>query len=247
MQSNSGMEPVVRINLWSGPRNISTAMMYSFAQRNDTLVVDEPLYPHYLCVSGAAHPGREEVLAAQENNGQKVVEWMMSHAFEKPVVFFKQMTHHLLDLPLEFLADCRNIILIRNPKDVLISYAKVIAEPELAGIGIKQSYDLLQFLQEKKFHGVVVDSADVLKNPETLLKKLCENLGIRFQPTMLHWQVGPRPEDGVWAKHWYSNVHQSTGFAPWTGEEKILPEQLKKIYEEAKPFYDSLREQALKS
>lgn len=141
---------MLRINLLSGPRNISTALMYSFAQRSDTQVVDEPLYAHYLRVSGALHPGRNEVLAAQENDGRKVLEWMMSDSFDKPVIFFKQMTHHLVNLPLHFLSRCKNILLIRDPVDVLISYAKVIEHPSLADIGIKQSYELFQFLQQNQ-------------------------------------------------------------------------------------------------
>ena len=192
---------MLRINLLSGPRNISTALMYSFAQRSDTQVVDEPLYAHYLRVSGALHPGRNEVLAAQENDGRKVLEWMMSDSFDKPVIFFKQMTHHLVNLPLHFLSRCKNILLIRDPVDVLISYAKVIEHPSLADIGIKQSYELFQFLQQNQQQATVLDSAFVLKNPETVLKKLCEELGLEFQPSMLHWKAGARAEDGVWAKY----------------------------------------------
>ena len=238
---------MLRINLLSGPRNISTALMYSFAQRSDTQVVDEPLYAHYLRVSGALHPGRNEVLAAQENDGRKVLEWMMSDSFDKPVIFFKQMTHHLVNLPLHFLSRCKNILLIRDPVDVLISYAKVIEHPSLADIGIKQSYELFQFLQQNQQQATVLDSALVLKNPETALKKLCEELGLEVQPSMLHWKAGARAEDGVWAKYWYGNVHQSTGFAPFEKTQSTLPNKLKAVYEEAKPFYDFLYLHSLKA
>lgn len=239
------MNDAIRINLCSGPRNISTAMMYSFAQRDDTIVVDEPLYAHYLQVSGAEHPGRGEVLAAQENHGMKVIEWMVNHSFDKPIVFFKQMTHHLVNLPLDFLSDCKNILLIRDPKDVLISYSKVIDQPTLTDIGIKQNYDLFKYLEEKNIHHVVVDSRDILAQPEVMLKKICASLGIIFQPAMLEWKAGSRKEDGVWAKYWYKNVHESTGFAPFERAEKELPGRLRNIYEEAKPFYDSLYHQRL--
>ncbi|MFI5135317.1 MAG: hypothetical protein ACHQD9_05655 [Chitinophagales bacterium] len=238
---------MIRINLWSGPRNISTAMMYSFEQRNDAQVVDEPLYAHYLYVSRAPHPGREEVLASQENDGRKVIEKILSDDWKMPVVFFKQMTHHLVNLPLDFLSQTKNILLIRNPKDVLISYSKVIENPVLFDIGIKQSYDLWRFLEAKNFHRIIVDANEVLKNPEAMLMKLCKNLGIEFQSAMLHWEAGARKEDGVWAKYWYQNVHQSTGFAPFEKEEKKLPERMMKIYEKAKPFYDFLFEKSLKA
>lgn len=240
------MKRLTRINLWSGPRNISTAIMYSFAQRNDALVIDEPLYAHYLRTTGAQHPGRDEVLQSQENDGIKVIKWMMSDEFEKPVVFFKQMTHHLTVLSLDFLSQCKNILLIRDPKDVLISYSKVIDHPSLTDIGIKQSCELFTFLQLKKYHCVVVDSNELLRNPEAILALLCNALEIDFQPTMLHWRAGAKKEDGVWAKFWYKNVHQSTGFAPVEREEKKLPDHLTKVYEEAKPFYDFLYERSMK-
>jgi hypothetical protein len=221
--------------------------MYSFAQRTDTQVVDEPLYAHYLRKSGAQHPGRDEVLASQENDGRKVLEWMMRDSFDKPVIFFKQMTHHLVNLPLHFLSRCKNMLLIRNPMDVLISYAKVIEHPSLADIGIKQSYELFQFLQQNQQQATVLDSAFVLKNPEVALKKLCEELGLEFQPSMLHWKAGAREEDGVWAKYWYGNVHQSTGFTPFEKTQSTLPGKLKPVYEEAKPFYDFLYLHSLKA
>jgi hypothetical protein len=209
--------------------------------------VDEPLYAHYLRATNTQHPGKEEVLNSQENDGRKVIEWMMSDAFEKSVVFFKQMTHHLVNLPLDFLAGCKNILLIRNPKEVLISYSKVIEYPSLADIGIKQTFDLLKFLEENKFHFVILDSSELLKNPELILKTLCENLEIEFQSSMLSWEAGARKEDGVWAKYWYKNVHESTGFAPFEKEQKNLPEKLMSLYFEAKPFYDFLYDRSIKS
>ena len=237
---------VNRIHLWSGPRNISTAMMYSFAQRSDTQVVDEPLYAHYLRETGLQHPGREEVLASQENDGQRVVEWMMSASFTKPVVFFKQMTHHLINLPFDFLASCKNILLIRDPKDVLISYSKVIEHPALTDIGIRQSYELFQFLQSRQYHAIVLDADEVLHNAEAMMKVLCGALGIAFQPAMLRWQPGARPEDGVWAKYWYSKVHQSTGLTRFEKTETELPLGLKAVRAEAMPYYRFLYDHSIK-
>jgi hypothetical protein len=240
------MNDVVRINLWSGPRNISTALMYSFAQRNDTKVVDEPLYAHYLKTTNTNHPGKEEVLASQEHDGNKVISEIILGDCDKPILFCKQMTHHLVSIPLTFLSQTKNILLIRNPKDVLISYSKVIEQPALEDIGIKQNYDLYLYLREKKFHALILDSDEVLKNPERTLTAVCENIGISFQQNMLHWKSGARKEDGAWAKYWYKNVHESTGFAPYKNKETALPEHLKSVYEEAKPFYDFLYGERLK-
>jgi hypothetical protein len=219
--------------------------MYSFAQRSDTCVVDEPLYAHYLRASGLPHPGREEVLASQENDGSKVIEWMMKNDFHQPVVFFKQMTHHLVDLSLDFLSGCKNILLIRDPREVLISYSKVIEQPTLDDIGIRQSFELYRFLSQRNFHFTVIDSSSVLKNPGEGLKKLCSHLGLPFQSGMLAWKAGARNEDGVWAKYWYQNVHRSTGFVPLEVEEKFLPENLIAVYEEAKPYFQRLSSHVL--
>lgn len=240
------MQPVKRINLWSGPRNISTAMMYSFAQRNDTVVIDEPLYAHFLNETGLNHPGREEVLASQEQDGRKVISNVMLGNCDHPILFFKQMTHHLLNLELDFLSETFNILLIRDPKQVLISYAKVITQPSLNDIGIRQSYELDQFLSGRNYHRLIIDASDVVRNPGKMLTAMCENLGIGFQPSMLQWKAGARPEDGVWAKYWYKNVHQSTGFTPFEEAAQELSPDLQEIYEQAKPYYDFLSERSLK-
>lgn len=239
------MKEVKCIQLWSGPRNISTAMMYSFAQRNDTQVVDEPLYAHYLRVTGLQHPGREEILQSQEQDGNKVLDEIISGAYEKPILFCKQMTHHLVNIDLEFLSDTINVLLIRNPKDVLISYANVIEQPSLSDIGIQQSCELYEFLQSKNYHSLIVDAAELLKDPERQLTALCNNAGIGFQPAMLSWKAGARKEDGIWAKHWYNNVHRSTGFTPFEKEDRELPIHLEKIYADAKPYYDFLYQKSL--
>lgn len=239
------MKEVKHIQLWSGPRNISTAMMYSFAQRNDTLVVDEPLYAHYLKVTGLNHPGRESVLQSQEHDGNKVMEKIISDEREQRVLFCKQMTHHLINVGLDFLSKTFNLLLIRDPKEVLLSYSKVIEQPALSDIGIQQNHDLFHFLVSKNYHCLIVDAKRVLKDPGQQLAAICENAGLGFQPAMLRWIAGARPEDGVWAKYWYKNVHQSTGFAPFEEQEQSLPAHLEKIYEEAKPYYDFLHEYAL--
>lgn len=235
------------IQLWSGPRNISTAFMYSFAQRNDTQVLDEPLYAHYLVKTGIEHPGRNEVLQSQENDGHEVMKKIISDSWIKPVLFCKQMTHHLIDIDLTFLKNSFHLLLIRNPKQVLISYSKVIAQPQLSDIGIKQNFDLYHYLKENNFHYLVIDSNELLKNPEQMLRVICNKTGIEFQPAMLKWEAGPKKEDGVWAKYWYENVHRSTGFEPFKEKETEMPLHLEKIYLDSKPYYDFLYSHSLKA
>jgi hypothetical protein len=237
---------VNRICLWSGPRNISTALMYSFAQRDDTFVIDEPLYAHYLKTTGLNHPGREEVLLSQENDGMKVMQHITEDAFEKPVLFCKQMTHHFINLPLDFLSKTKNILLIRDPAHVLTSYAKVVEHPSLDDIGIRQSYEMFEALQRKNFHCVVIEAELLLTDPEGMLKQLCNAVEISFQPAMLQWKGGPIPEDGVWAKYWYGNVHRSTGFSPFPKEKEEMKNSLEPIYKEAKPYYDFLVSHSLR-
>lgn len=234
-----------RINLWSGPRNISTALMYSFAQREDTRVLDEPLYAFYLAETGLQHPGRKEILASQSNNGQEIIDRVILRDYAEEVVFFKQMTHHLLNLDRSFLNSCKNIILIRHPKLVLQSYAKVIANPSVEDIGIVQSFRLVEEFQNSTTKPIIIDSDGLLQNPADSLAKLCEALQIPYDEKMLNWNPGPRIEDGVWASYWYSAVHNSRGFHPAKSLDFELPENLHPILNEALPFYDSLKEIAL--
>lgn len=238
-----------RINAWSSPRNISTALMYAFAQRSDTTVVDEPLYAHYLSqdIERAAHPGAEEVLQSQERAGSKVVQEILLGQYRTPVVFFKQMTHHLVNLDLSFLEQCDNILLIRPPRAIIHSYTKVVEKPRMVDVGVKQQYELYQKLKQEGRRPTVVDCDELLKSPSAVLQQLCAYLGLAFEPGMLHWPAGSRPEDGVWAKHWYRNVHQSTGFNPYQDRAYPLPPEAEPLAESCQPYYDQLRSVALKA
>ncbi|MBK8847622.1 MAG: HAD family hydrolase [Bacteroidetes bacterium] len=200
-----------KINMWSGPRNISTALMYSFAQRTDTLVVDEPLYAFYLHTTGLQHPGCEEVLKSQSTDGNQVVDQILHPASDKPYVIFKQMSHHLLHLDLSFLLSCKNFLLLRHPARVINSYIKNIANVSEDDLGFNSLVKIFDYLKENKQPLITIDSDTLIKNPEQALTILCNKLQIPFDKNMLHWKAGTRPEDGVWAKHWYENVHQSTG------------------------------------
>lgn len=159
---------------------------------------------------------------------------------EKPVVFFKQMTHHLVNLDLSFLDDTVNIILTRDPAEMLPSYAKQVKNPSMRDVGYAQHLELLQYLQERGRDPVVLIAKSVLIDPGQSLQKLCETIGIPFDKAMLSWEKGPRPEDGIWAKHWYHNVHQSTGFQPWRPKTEPFPEELKPLLNECRPVYEKL-------
>lgn len=231
-----------RICLWSGPRNISTALMYSFAQRKDTQVFDEPLYAHYLSKTEARnyHPGAEEVIAAQENDGEKVVRKLILGKHDSAIVFFKMMTHHLHQLDRSFLAKTRNVILIRDPKEMLVSYVNQVAAPTLADVGYRANAELYDELRKIGKAPVVLDARQTLLNPGKVLAELCNAIGIEFDERMLKWQPGARPEDGVWAKYWYQNVHESSGFQPYQPKKKPLPKHLNTLLEECQPYYDKL-------
>ncbi len=248
---NSGVKKskntVRRINFFSSPRNISTALMYSFAQHPEVAVVDEPLYAHYLLhqTTAAEHPGREAILASQENDGAKVVTALLHEDYGKPNVVFKQMTHHLVQLDLGFLYQMQNVLLIRDPRAILSSYGKVVAEVSAEDVGIEQQHELYHALQAAGQLTAVVDSARLLQDPAGVLARLCAAIGIAYTPAMLQWSAGPRPEDGVWAPYWYANVHASTGFQPYVPKDYALPPHLEEIAETCQPLYATLLEAAL--
>ena len=232
---------MIRINLISGPRNISTALLYSFAQRPDCTVVDEPLYAHYLRLSGVEHPGREEILASQEQQGEKVVENVILGPYPTPVVFLKNMAHHLQELQPDFLLQMRNLFLIRHPRQIIASYAAVRPVVTLADIGLDRQWALYQWLLEQGRRPVVLDSNDLLADPPARLPRLCAALGLRWEPAMLQWPAGPRPEDGVWAPYWYNNVHRSTGFRKPSGPERPFPEKFQEVLDQAMILYHHLK------
>ena len=235
-----------RINLWSGPRNISTATMYAFAQRVDTRVFDEPLYAHYLNKTSADkyHPGAEEILANMENDGSKVVKMMLGD-HDRPIVFFKQMTHHLVALDWFFIDEMTNLILTRDPREMLPSYAQQVKTPSMIDVGYAAHLELINYLQKIGQEIIVLDAKKVLENPEDIFNRLSEKINIPFDPAMLSWPAGPRPEDGVWAKHWYKNVHKSTGFGKYKKKTDPFPEKLKPLLAQCQPIYEQLQDWVL--
>lgn len=235
-----------RVCLWSGPRNISTTLMYSFAQRTDTKVFDEPLYAHYLSNSNAQnyHPGAKEILETMENDGKKVIEMMMGK-HKKSIIFFKNMTHHLLNLDRNFMKNCIHIILTRDPLEMLPSFDKVIHNPSMEDVGYALHTELLEYFQQSNITPIILDAKKVLLNPEKILKQLCNTIEISFDKKMLHWKTGARPEDGIWAQYWYSNIHKSTGFIPYKSKTDSFPEHLKPLLNECLVHYKKLNSLSL--
>ena len=219
--------------------------MYSFAERPDTRVVDEPLYGHYLQVSGADHPGRQEVMAAVECDGERVVREVILGPCDRPVLFCKQMAHHLVALDPGFLAQTNNVLLIRDPAEVLRSLRHQLSAPRLSDTGIAVQSALFEELRRAGAGPPVVDSRELLLDPPGVLDRLCRRLGIEPDSRMLSWPAGGRPEDGVWAPYWYANVHRSTGFAPYRPKTGEFPERLRPVLEEARPHYETLLAHAL--
>ena len=234
------------INLISGPRNLSTALMYSFAQREDTTVLDEPFYGYYLKNAPLEneHPSQKEVLQTMELNEEKVIEGINELSLKKQV-FVKGMAHHYLTDSPEFILNWENVILIRHPKKLIASFSKVIHTPTLNDIGIKKASELFLFLKKKGKTPIVIDSDELLKNPEIYLKKLCDLLQIPFSVKMLRWKKGGIPEDGIWAKHWYGNVHNSEGFAVQKSSSQPLPERLEPLLKDVLPYYETLKNNIL--
>lgn len=234
-----------RINLWSGPRNVSTAMMYAWRQRADTTVVDEPLYAHALATTGRIHPGRDEVLAAQDNDGRAVVDEVILGSYETPIVFFKQMAKHLVGLDRSFLGRCRNVLLVREPNDMLTSFQKQVPDTTIDDTGYVELVEILDATIAAGEQPIVLDSQHLLQDPERVLGELCRLVGVAFDPAMLSWPAGPKPEDGVWAPYWYDSVHRSTGWGPWQPkDERVLP-ALEPVLAEARDLYARLLPHAI--
>ena len=236
---------MICINSIATPRNISTALMYSFAQRPDTHVVDEPFYACYLVKTGVQHPGRPDIIASQPNEPAGVIEHIMTR--DAAVVYIKNMAHHLRYVALERILDWRPVFLIRHPRLLISSFSKVIDNPTMGDIGSADQAAQFRYFVSRGLNPVVIDSTELLSNPEFVLGELCSRLGIPFYGEMLRWKAGPRPEDGVWARYWYESVHRSTEFVRSSGEKSELPEHCLPLYRAAMPNYDYLFSHAIKA
>lgn len=226
--------------MWSGPRNVSTALMYSFRQRSDTTVVDEPLYGHYLRVSGADHPAAREVMSDMDCNGDRVINTLLEQSRQGPRLFLKQMAHHLCDMDRAFLGRTRNLLLIRDPEQMLPSLCRQIPEPTLRDTGLALQWELLQELQSLGQSPLVIDARDLLLDPRSVLHKVCDFLDMKFEGAMLEWPAGAKPEDGIWAPHWYHRVHETTGFTAYRHKDAPVADALKPLLEQSSVYYQKL-------
>ncbi len=234
---------VLRIAAWSGPRNISTAMMRAWENRPDTVVVDEPFYASYLARTGLAHPGREQVLASQPQDWREVVESLLAAPPESASICYqKHMAHHVFpDMHGSWLDSLAHIFLIREPASMIVSLDKVTPDPRIEDTGLPQQLAIFESTCERLGRAPpVLCSADVLHSPAVMLGKLCAVLGIDFLPQMLAWPQGPRASDGVWAPHWYDKVWQSTGFEAPAASPVDFPARLGRLLDSCQPIYEKL-------
>ena len=233
----------IRIAMWSGPRNISTAMMRAFENRGDCAVVDEPFYAHYLAQTGLDHPGREEVIAAGETDWRRVVDALTGPVpGDQPVFYQKHMTHHMLPgFGLDWMRSCENAFLIRDPREVLASYLKSRPHATAEDIGVLQEAGLYEEIAQRTGKDPpVIDADEFLKAPEAHLRALCTLLQIPFTPRMLHWPAGPRASDGVWAPYWYDAVLKSTGFEPFRERDHFVADAHRPVIDRCMPLYEEL-------
>jgi hypothetical protein len=243
----------LRVAMWSGPRNISTAMMRAWENRGDCAVSDEPLYAAYLATTGIDHPMRDEVIAAGDTDANRVIHTLLGPVPDaQPIWYQKHMTHHLLPGMLAqesgraWISELTNVLLIRDPREVVASYLKARATVTPEDIGLPQQMELFEKLDAAGNPPPIIDAGDFLRAPEAHLRALCKLLRIDFTERMLHWPSGPRDSDGVWAPHWYAQVWKSTGFDPWLPRETQLSGEGARVADACMPLYRFLHERRLR-
>jgi hypothetical protein len=242
------MQAPVHIAMWSGPRNISTAMMRAWGNRRDTFVVDEPFYAFYLKKTGADHPGAEEVIAAAATDWREIVANVTGPTPNGARIFYqKQMTHHLLpEVSRDWLREVTNCFLIRDPAEVIASYIKKNREPTMEDVGFGQQAEIFDFVcRQTGAVPPVIDADDVLSDPGPILRLLCDAVGVEFTDAMLSWPPGRRETDGIWAKYWYAEVERSTAFAPYRERNINLPKSLEDVHDRCRECYDRLYQHRL--
>jgi hypothetical protein len=237
-----------RIAMWSGPRNISTAMMRSFGSRDDTVVVDEPFYAYYLTQRDVDHPGTDEVIEHHETDPDRIIERLTGPLPDGTSVFYqKHMAHHMIpELDRDWINEVTSCFLIREPREMLTSLIEHMPDPELKDTGLPQQLELFRQVRDrtgKTPH--VLRAQDVLENPREMLATLCDRVGIPFDEDQLSWEPGLRETDGVWAKHWYDSVKGSTGFKPYTPKDEEVPDRHRDLLAACNECYYTLYEQRM--
>ena len=234
------LRPPIRIAMWSGPRNISTAMMRAWENRADAAVVDEPLYAFYLARTGVGHPGADEIIATYPTDWRTVVKALCGPVpGGRPIWYQKHMTHHVLpEVDLAWLETLSNCFLIRSPAEMIASYIKVRPDPTLADFGLVEQRRIFDYVRLTTGHvPPVLDARLVLEDPARMLSLLCERVGVPFDRRMLAWPAGKRATDGIWATHWYADVERSTDFRPYRPKPVELPERLQPLLDECNELY----------
>jgi hypothetical protein len=229
--------------MWSGPRNISTAMMRSWGARPDTIVCDEPLYAHYLKVTGLPHPGAAETLAAYETDWRKVVPWLTGPLPDGKAVFYqKHMAHHMLaNIELDWVHGLTNCFLIREPREMIASLREFIPKPRIEDTGLPQQVRIFEMVGAATGRvPPVLDARDILLNPRAVLEKFCDRIGLPFYDEMLEWPAGRRETDGTWAKHWYAKVERTTTFGTYRRKIDAIPDELEGLLADCQDLYHQL-------
>ena len=240
---------MIRIAMWSGPRNISTAMMRSWGSRSDTFVIDEPYYAYYLSQNDLDHPGRDEVISEGELDSDKVSQGLVNDTKQSCSIYYqKHITHHFLEsIDREWMKSVVNCFLIRDPKDMIISYSRVHPNLNMHLLGLEEQNEIFEYV--KNITGEIppiVDAKDVLLNPRDILSKLCTSIGVTFSEEMLSWSRGPRDTDGNWGKYWYKNVINSTGFNEYKSKKEDVPKEYELLYQKCYSLYEKLHRLRLK-
>lgn len=222
--------------------------MYSFGNRQDTCIIDEPLYPHFLLETGAQRPDRAETLQHHDTDWSNVVRNQILGDYNTDYLFVKHMPHHMIGVDNDsFINELTHVFLIRSPKQMIASYIKQVPNPTMIDMGLKMQWELFERLRGNGGNPVVIDSKQLLLNPEKVLKELCSKIEIPFDSAMLQWKAGPRKEDGIWARYWYHSVHQSTGFVSYKEKNEPVPERLVTLLADCKYYYNKLIPYTLKA
>ncbi len=231
-----------RINLISGPRNISTALMYAFRSRGDTTVIDEPLFGAFLEKTGVDHPGRAETIASMNTDVQSVIHGQILGPSDSPIVFIKNMGHHIAEFgDWSWLLEVQNVFLTRDPAEVLVSFSQNVPNPTIELTGFQGQVRLQRYLREAGKPAPVFDARQILEDPRSALEQLCHELDIPWDEAMLSWEPGPKPEDGAWGEFWYQRAWASTGFEPYTPRNVEVPEELSDLLAACEALYSELR------
>ena len=228
---------------WSGPRNISTALMRSWSSRKDTFVTDEPFYAYYLKETQNNHPMRENIINNYYSNYDEVVDYLIGKVpNQKKIWYQKHMAHHLIDLSkIDWIKKCENCILLRHPKEVINSYTSKNKLNSVTELGYPQQFEIVKFLKKSNHRFKIIDSVDLLVNPKAVLFDWCESINIKFDQSMLKWEKGSHPNDGIWWKHWYDNVINTSGFQKYQKKDISIENKYDSIYTKSMEYYNYLK------